>query len=265
MGHNCQYRRDIILSKSDLKDIAEIKHLSIQNAEKDYLLEIILYTISNIRRLLVFKGGTALYKFYNLNRFSEDLDFDIIAKRFNVSKFINDTKRNLELIGMKRTLSDLKEYSNEINIKFTIRGPLYDGRKESMSRVTINLSKREQPKKIDEKLLIGRYPEIPSFSLCILDAKEIAAEKVRCILTREKPRDVYDIWFLFKKGISIDIKTINMKLKIHRFEFNLDKFHEKLYEKNKMWELDLRDLIPGDLPDFNSIATDIKKWSYDWK
>ncbi len=265
MGHNRQYGGNIILSKAELMDVAEKKHLSSQNTEKDYLQELILHTISGNRRFLVFKGGTALYKFYNLNRFSEDLDFNLIAKRFDTIKFINDIKRDLNLIGMKRTLHEIKEFDNEINIKFMIRGPLYNGGKESMSRVTINISKREQPKKVEEKFLIAGYQEIPSFELLVLNVEEIAAEKVRCILTREKPRDIYDLWFLFKKGASVDISTVNMKLKIYGLEFNLKKFHEKLYEKQMMWALDLRDLILGKLPDFKGVLSDLESWSNSWK
>ncbi|MHA1185882.1 MAG: hypothetical protein ACTSSK_03265 [Candidatus Heimdallarchaeota archaeon] len=71
----------------------------------------------------------------------------------------------------ERTLPEKIEYSNEINIRFAIRGPLYDGSKNSMSRVTINISKRERPISLFTKLLITTYPEIPSFELSVLDVE----------------------------------------------------------------------------------------------
>jgi predicted nucleotidyltransferase component of viral defense system len=52
----------MMISKLELTRIAEMKHLTIRNAEKDYLLEFLLYSLSDDRRSLVFKGGTALYK-----------------------------------------------------------------------------------------------------------------------------------------------------------------------------------------------------------
>jgi len=253
-----------MLSRSELKRIAEIKHLTIRNAEKDYLLELLLYFLSDDRRSLVFKGGTALYKFYNLNRFSEDLDFDAVGKRFDADKIIKKIIRNLELAGMQRTISEKIEYSNETNIRFSIRGPLYDGSKNSMSRVTINISKRERPISPLMKLLISTFPEIPSFELSVIDIEEIAAEKIRCIITRDKPRDIYDLWFLSKKEITLDVSLINKKLKIYKLTFNQKRFIEKVNEKQKMWKRDLQDLIIGNLPKFDYVVTELVDWSKTW-
>ena len=208
-----------MITKSELTRITKLKHLTIRNTEKDYLLELLLYILSDDRRFLVFKGGTALYKFYNLNRFSEDLDFDFVGKRFDTDKVIKKIIRHLELGGMQRTIFEKTEHANEINIRFMIRGPLYDGSKNSMSRVTINISKRERPISPLETLLVTTYPEIPSFELSVLDEHEIAAEKIRCILTREKPRDIYDLWYLSKKDIKMDISLVNKKLKIYKLSF----------------------------------------------
>lgn len=253
-----------MISRLELTRIAETKHLTIRNAEKDYLLELLLFSLSDDKRSLVFKGGTALYKFYNLNRFSEDIDFDMIGKRFDADKMIKKIIRNLELTGMQRTLYEKTDYSNETNIRFIIRGPLYDGNKNSMSRVTLNISKRERPISSLNKLLVATYPEIPSFELTVLDEQEIAAEKIRCILTREKPRDIYDLWFLSKKGIEMDISLVNKKLKIYRLTFDLKAFLERVNEKRNMWKRDLQGLIIGTLPEFNVITNEIENWSKTW-
>ena len=253
-----------MISKLELTRIAEIKHLTIRNTEKDYLIELLLYILSDDRRSLVLKGGTALYKFYNLNRFSEDLDFDVVGKRFDIDKMIKKIIRHLELAGMQRTIFEKTEHGNEINIRFAIRGPLYDGSKNSMSRVTINISKRERPISPSMKLLISTFPEIPSFELSVLNIEEIAAEKIRCIITREKPRDIYDLWFLSKKGITLNVSLINKKLKIYKLTFNQKKFIEKVIEKQKMWKRDLQDLIIGNLPEFDDVVTELVDWSKIW-
>lgn len=254
-----------MISRIELTRIAETKHLTVRNAEKDYLLELLLFALSDDRRSLAFKGGTALYKFYNLNRFSEDLDFDLVGKRFDIDKMIKKIIRNLDLTGMQRTLYEKIEHGNETNIRFIVRGPLYDGSKNSMSRVTLNISKREKPISLLNKLLVATYPEIPSFELSVLDIEEIAAEKIRCIMTREKPRDIYDLWFLSKKDITLDVRLINKKLKIYKLTFNQKKFIEKINEKQKMWKRDLQDLIIGTLPEFNDVANEIKDWCKTWK
>lgn len=253
-----------MITRSELMKVAEVKHLSLRNAERDYLLELILYIISDFRRFFVFKGGTALYKLYNLNRFSEDLDFDVVGKRFDIDRLIKRILRSLELTGMSGTIYEKLEYGNEINIRLVVRGPLYNGSKRSMSRITLNLSKRERPTLIQEKLLVPSYQEIPSFELSVLDAREIAAEKIRCIMTREKTRDAYDLWFLLRRGTAVDISIVNKKLKIYGLKFDLEVFYEKLHEKRNMWVRDLKGLVMGTLPEFDDVATELESWCKTW-
>lgn len=247
-----------MISRNDLEAIARLKRLEIRNAEKDYLLELILFATSDMRRSLVFKGGTALYKFYNLNRFSEDLDFDAIGKRADLDRMITDTARALELLGMRGTAIEKDDYGNDTNFRLAIRGPLFQGGRESMSRITINISRRERPEHFTDRMLRPSYQEIPSFEVSVLDQQEIASEKVRCILTREKARDVYDLWFLLKNGVVIDISQVNRKCKIYGATFDKDKFVEKLYEKRGMWTRDLKGFIIGSLPPFEIVARDIE-------
>ena len=70
-----------MIRKEELVEISSLKGLSVKNTEKDYLIDVCLHMTSRYRDALVFKGGTALYKFHNLNRFSEDLDFTLNKKR----------------------------------------------------------------------------------------------------------------------------------------------------------------------------------------
>jgi len=202
-----------MISRNELEAIARLKRLDIRNAEKDYLLELILFATSDMRRSLVFKGGTALYKFYNLNRFSEDLDFDAVGKRVDLDGMVSDIVRSLDLLGMRGTTIESDDHGNDTNFRLAIRGPLFRGGRESMSRVTLNISRRERPELFTDRMLRPSYQEIPAFEVSVLDQKEIAAEKVRCILTREKPRDVYDLWFLLKAGVRVDIPQVNKNVR----------------------------------------------------
>jgi len=253
-----------VITKSELARIADFKRLSLKNAEKDYLLELTLYSTVDFRRWLVLKGGTALYKFYSLNRFSEDLDFDLIGRRFDPSVLVERVLRNFEHIGIPGKIDEKEEHGNEINIRFVARGPLYDGNRASMTRITLNLSKRERPTSVHPSFLAASYPEIPSFELSVLGIEEIAAEKIRGVMTREKPRDVYDLWFLVKRGTKMDISLINKKLKIYGMKFHPKTFSEKLYEKRKMWRRDLEDLVIGTLPAFDDVAAELKSKCRTW-
>ena len=50
------------------------------SVHRNVLLRILkdIYTDNSLGPLLGFKGGTATYLFYNLGRFSTDLDFDLL-------------------------------------------------------------------------------------------------------------------------------------------------------------------------------------------
>jgi len=248
-----------MIRKNELKEFAQLKGLSLANAEKDYLLELLLYFLSDHKRFLVFKGGTALYKFHNLNRFSEDLDLDLLKKGIRPDKEIERINRKLELLSMKGTIAEVEEHGKETNLRFTIRGPLYDGRKESMTRLTVNLSSRERPISSELKYLVSLYHEIPSFHMPVLDIREIAAEKIRCIFERDKPRDIYDLWFLSKRDIIPDLQIVNRKLSISGFTFDVSVIMEKIHERRKNWKKDLEGLIIGKLPEFRSVEEDLEK------
>ncbi|EQD44541.1 protein containing DUF1814, partial [mine drainage metagenome] len=71
--------------------------------EKDYIINLMLKTISinKLSDFLVFKGGTALYLFYGLDRFSEDLDFTYTGSADElvrgIDSFIDPAVRDFEL------------------------------------------------------------------------------------------------------------------------------------------------------------------------
>src|SRR3989344_2458817 len=99
-----------MLSYNELENIARLKSLSLINAEKDYLQDLILFSVySIIGNELVFKGGTALYKIYKLNRFSEDLDFTL-TKKIDIEKMTRKLISNLSLININSIIKEMSEY-----------------------------------------------------------------------------------------------------------------------------------------------------------
>lgn len=247
-----------MMKKDELLKIAEAKRLSARNAEKDYLLELLLFSIfSESGDSLVLKGGTALYKFYNLNRFSEDLDFSVNKRRIDVRKTVTKSLRRLSALGLEGK-TQLEPYKNEINARLLFKGPLYDGSTGSMAYIAINCSMRERPSLSPKKeLFIPAYREIPSFDAFVMEPAEIFAEKVRAIFMRNKARDVYDLWFLMKRRASPDVRLINKKLRIYKLVFSKEGFEKKLDEKAASFALDLSGLLMGELPDFWKIRNEI--------
>ena len=248
-----------MIKKDELHRIAVGKNLSPENAEKDYFLELILYSIySQFSDIFILKGGTALYKFYNLNRFSEDLDFVLNRKKVDLTKILRKVLKSVSLVGIEGRIKNVEKYKNEINVKLNFKGPLYNGRKESLAFIALNISQREKPMQIKKELLIPSYKEIPSFEVFVMGMQEILSEKVRAILTRNKARDIYDCWFLLKRGVKPETGLINKKLKIYKLNFSRNEFIRQIEEKKGFWKTDLSGLIIGKLPSFDEISKEIK-------
>ena len=246
-----------MLSYNELENIARLKRMSLINAEKDYLQNLILFSIySNIGNELVFKGGTCLYKIYKLDRFSEDLDFTL-SGRLDAKKIAEKIIADLSLLNIKAKLKEIKEYSNEINIRFLFSGPLYKGNKESQCFIPLNISKREavllNPNK---ESIIPLYKEIPTFEVFAMQEKEIVAEKVRAIFTRTKPRDIYDLCFLLNKNTEFDMGLINKKLSLCNKKFDKTEFINQIEKMKNLFNIDLKNLIIKDI-DFDKIKNEI--------
>ena len=246
-----------MLNREEIERIAKERGDQAKIIEKDYLLEIILFLLQEYEKNLVFKGGTALYKLYSLNRFSEDLDFTLI-KKIDAEKLTRMIMKKLKQIGVLGRIKETSLYRNQQNIRFELRGPLFDGNPNTTNLITINISVKEKPiYKPKEERIYPIYRDIPSFTLQVMPIEEIFAEKIRALFTRNKPRDVYDIWFLIKKRSNINIQDINKKLKLYKEKFNEKRFIDKIEEKRKSWNMDLKGLIKENLPDFNIIKKEI--------
>jgi predicted nucleotidyltransferase component of viral defense system len=206
---------------------------------------------------LVFKGGTALQKAYALNRFSIDLDFTLNDVNFDSQTLFKKIVSDLNSFGLKTETIKLKKKVSEIFI-LKIQGPLYDGIERSLSSLRIEISLREKIiLGFDVKEIVPIYPDIQPYIIVVMKLEEILAEKIRAILTRAKARDVYDAWFLIKKGVKTEKKIINEKLSYYSLKFNKDKFISNVKRIEKTWKKELEPLVSF-IPDFNTVFKNIK-------
>lgn len=248
-----------MLSYEELENVAKLKRLALTNAEKDYLQDLTLFSIySNVGKELVFKGGTCLYKIYKLNRFSEDLDFTL-NQRLDMEKISHKIVSDLTLLNIKSKIKEVKEYKNELNIRILLNGPLYKGNKETQCFIPLNISMKEktllEPKK---ESIIPMYKELPNFEIFVMQEKEILAEKVRAVLTRMKPRDVYDLWFLLtRKNVTFDHTLINKKLKLYNLKFDIEAFKNRVEKMSGLWKIDLKNFVLGELQDFDKTKKEL--------
>ncbi len=245
---------------NDLKSLAGKKNIPQGIIYKDYVITVILEQISKGPYLndLIFKGGTCLKKIYfEETRFSVDIDFT--CTRENVTdELLEDLKEKLEDRTIRRiTFGDIKEDQGwGDSVSFKLR---YYDLNDHPNSVKIDLSFREQPvlKPELKEVLILDYGWIDNFELYVFPLKEILAEKARAIVTRKAARDVFDLWFLLKRGVELDLGLVEKKMDIYDDEFNVDEFFDKIDEKEGDWERDLMMLVP-EAPDFETVRVEIR-------
>ncbi len=196
---------------------------------------------------LVFKGGTALRLIYNSKRFSEDLDFNSLVDK---QKLENIIKQTLE--SMNSTIPGL--YFKEIESLQGYSAKIYYETLLSKMPLTIKLdfSFREETKTVIQRTTPTELP-VSTYSLIkVMTEEEILAEKMRTVFQRSKGRDIYDIWYLLNKKVSLNKSLIDFKFKLIKRDFNKKEFidiirefsdADLLQDLNKFLPLSQRDLI----------------------
>ncbi len=140
---------------------------------------------------LLFKGGTASRIVYRSPRFSEDLDFTAAMPFYSTKALVGRTAARVgrEIDGLK-----LVEPKPTTGGYFGIvRGPVGPWSVE----LQIQASTRRVPLK-GEPVLVST-PLMPSYSVVGLPEKMLVEEKIDALLTRAKPRDFYDLYFILRK------------------------------------------------------------------
>ncbi len=251
--------------------LQELNMQNIWQVERDYMQHVILSAIYSSKEAviganLVFKGGTDLQKQNIIDRFSIDLDFTSNLNFENLKNILNYVKKYLEDLNIINTYS-IEKNEKSVNVKFTINGPAYEVKKSDNAKVVIRLeiSLREQIILEPDRgtRIVPVYKDIKPYVLISMDISEIASEKVRAIITRNKPRDVYDLWILIKKRYDIYEFLVRKKLEIYDMAFALDEFIERMELKRMEWNSELKNLLNSfsgnniDMPDFDAAKNDI--------
>lgn len=244
-----------MISKDTLKEYAKIKDYNLGQAEKDFFQEIILFILyKEFGKDLVFKGGTALTKCFGFNRFSEDLDFTLNTKK-NILEVIS--------LGLKKFYIEFevleKEFKNSINLVYKIKGPLYMNTTNSLCKIQLDISMREQLFLEPTIVKLGIHlNEIPMFDVVVMNEKEIFAEKIRALITRNKARDLFDFYYLLKRKNLIDTDLINKKLELYSLKFSKRLLLDAIKNKKEIWDTEMKHLVKS-YPDFKVILDEVRK------
>ena len=161
---------------------------------------------------LGFKGGTASMLFYNLPRFSTDLDFDLLNNDGNTEDVI---KTMTQLLSKKY---DVKEQIEKYNTLFWLVS-YGDG----LTNIKIEVSTREKPfDTYDIKTLYGIKLKVSKIGDMI--ANKMVAATERAVTAN---RDLFDIHFFLS---SIYVNNINHDIIKYRTGKELVEFYTFLYD-----------------------------------
>ena len=251
--------------------------------EKDYAISHLLVGISSVKALqdkLVFKGGTALKKYYYGDyRFSEDLDFtlvDGIPDEFDelFQQAADKCLESMRVISPVEVILDELPSKNthpggQLAKRFRVRYPWQPNPMCSIKvEVTIDEIIVLKPERVD---LIHEYGDILAAPLNCYSITEITLEKLRAILqtrksieehgwTRVRPRDFYDLWRLlsdyadgFDKSVFQDLMNRKCSVRDVSFSDHRDFFDSRVIAlASTAWEPRLSNLL-SELPPFDQV------------
>jgi predicted nucleotidyltransferase component of viral defense system len=151
-----------------------------------------IYSDVSISSLLGFKGGTAAYFFYDLPRFSVDLDFDLL----------NDSESNRDLVfeKVRKIISKYGEIKDEQKKFATVFFALSYEANEHQIKIEINT--RKTGANYEMKNYFG-IPVLVSTKESMFSAKLVA------MLNRKRfaARDLFDVYFFLKNNWNTDKKV----------------------------------------------------------
>ena len=191
------------------------------STHKTILVKILKDIYSNpiLGNVLGFKGGTAANLFYGLNRFSVDLDFDLL----DVSKedyVFEEIKKILENYGTIK-----EQQKKRFNLIFVLS---YNEKEFSAQNVKIEINRRNFNSQYELKNYLG-------ITMKVMVKEDMFAHKLVAASERlgKTNRDLFDVWFFLKNDWSINQAIVEerTKMKFSDFLNKLIQSMEKLAER----------------------------------
>jgi predicted nucleotidyltransferase component of viral defense system len=167
------------------------------NKHKFFLARILkeIYSDVELANYLGFKGGTALMFFYELPRFSVDLDFNLI----------DATKEKIVYAKMRKIL-----------LKY---GTIYDEAPKFYGPLIVldyGMGERKLKVEISNRQFDNRY-EIKNFlgiNMKVLVRADLFAHKLCALLDRNSltNRDIFDCWFFMKNHFPVNKSIVEFRM-----------------------------------------------------
>ena len=205
---------------------------------KNILVKILkdIYTDPTLSPVLGFKGGTAAALFYSLNRFSVDLDFDLLDAEKEDYVF-EHVKATLENYGKLKQVR-----KKRFNLFYILS---YDEKDINAQNIKVEINRREFGSRYDVKSFLG-------ISMQVMVKEDMAAHKLCAMYERigKTSRDIFDAQFFLAHDWPVNKKIIEDRMGVTYKEFLkkavaiMEKFEDRdilagmgelLTEKQKVW------------------------------
>lgn len=209
-----------MISKKIIEKLATKVQTSPENIAREYLQHLFLryFYQDKLAQNVLFKGGTALRIIYQSPRFSEDLDFS--AFKVSVSQIENLIEAALVKINREEKI-ELKE------AKRTTGGYLAKFQ-ATIGQIPVNgqLEISLRPKKtVTGQIFTISSQLIPPYTLCAYSEEGLVKEKITALLTRAKLRDFYDLYYILRAKLKINLTP----RQIAQFAEKLEKTDDKTF------------------------------------
>ena len=165
-----------------------------KNKHKFYMAQILslIFKDKNLCNVLAFKGGTSLMFFHNLNRFSTDLDFNLL----------DPDKLDLAYDKVRAILTRFGTIDDESKKPYGPVLVLNYGKGERMLKVEISV--RQYPNHYEMRSLAGT-------DIRVMVMPDMFAHKLCAMGERLSPRDIYDVWFFLQNHTEINEEIVRIR------------------------------------------------------
>ena len=190
-----------------------------QDLKAQEIFEIEVLDRLNSKRILprlVFCGGTMLRLCYGLNRYSVDLDF-WVAHKVPGMKLFKDMRSCLEESYL------IKDAANKFHML------LFEIKSRNYPR-SLKIEVRKEPKKISvEQTIAYSRHTTTQVLLKAVSLNDCLKSKIEAFLDRREIRDIFDLEFLLKRGVPLNISPAGARTILKAMEaFSVKEYTVKL-------------------------------------
>ena len=217
-----------------------------------------------------FCGGTCLRIFHGLQRFSEDMDFSLLASsdNFDFTKYFQPVKDMFEIVGRKVeiTKKDKRSFGKVESAFLKDNTDVYDITFQTEKSIRIKIEVDTNPPlkfNTEQKLLL--LPEsfmTKCFTLPDLFAGKMHALVFRAWKNRVKGRDWYDFEWYVKHRVSLDFNHLSERiLQFNGKSVSRDEFMDLLRQRLASTDINM---VKADVVPFIRHPKELDIWSNDY-